>query len=353
MGGLEGVIWMDVIQGFMLILGGVACALVLVFTPEGAPGTVFQVISEGSKISFAPYDWDFTRLTFIVIAINGVFYAIQKYGTDQTIVQRYLAAKTDKDAIRASLLGVFLSVPLWALFMFIGTALFAYYQLSPAVPLPEGTLAEGVFPFFIVSQLPIGIKGFIIAALCAAAISSLDSDMNCISAVGVEDYYKRARPKSTDKQQMKMARILVVVSGLLSLLVATLYVRMGGEGVLGIVFELYAIFSAGIAGMFLLGLFSRRANKKGLYVGVAACVLFTAYAMLTSTKFEVDGVKRVLLDLGSWNFPHHKYMLGVYSHVVLFGVAWVASHFFKSEKVDEHYTIYGFLKQRREAKKMG
>lgn len=350
MGGLEGVIWMDVIQGFMLILGGVACALALVFTPDGAPGSVFQVISENSKISFAPYDWDFTKLTFIVIAINGVFYAIQKYGTDQTIVQRYLAAKTDKAAIRASLLGVFLSVPLWTLFMFIGTALFAYYQLSPAVPLPDGTLAEGVFPFFIMSQLPIGIKGFIIAALCAAAISSLDSDMNCISAVGVEDYYKRFKPKSTDKQQLGMARILVVASGLLSLLVATLYVRMGGEGVLGIVFELYAIFSAGIAGMFLLGLFSRRANKKGLYVGVVACVLFTAYAMLTSTKFEIDGVKRVLLDLGSWNFPHHKYMLGVYSHLVLFGVAWVASRFFKSEKVDEHYTIYGFLKQRREAK---
>ncbi|MDR3297656.1 MAG: sodium:solute symporter, partial [Prevotellaceae bacterium] len=278
MGGLEGVIWMDVIQGFMLIVGGIACALLLVFTPDGGATAVFHVVAENSKISFAPYSWDFTKLTFFVMAINGVFYAIQKYGTDQTIVQRYLAAKTDKAAVRASLLGVFLSVPLWALFMFIGTALFAFYQLSPTPALPAGTPADGVFPFFIMTQLPVGVKGFIIAALCAAAISSLDSDMNCLSAIGVEDYYKRFRPRSSDRQQLRMARILVVLSGLAALLVATLYLQLGGEGVLGIVFELYAIFSAGIAGMFLLGLFSRRANKHGLYVGMAACVLFTAYA---------------------------------------------------------------------------
>ena len=240
-------------------------------------------------------------------------------------------------------MGISLTVPLWVLFMFIGSALFAFYKLSPVPPLPEGVPADGVFPFFIATQLPIGVKGFIIAALVAAAISTLDSDINCLSAVGVEDYYKRLRPHSTAKQQLRVARVLVVVVGIAALGIASLYAHMGGEGVLGLVFELYAIFSAGIAGMFLLGLFSRRANTKGMYVGVAACVLFTAYAMLTSTKFN----GAVLWDLGRLNFPHHKYMLGVYSHVVLFGVAWVASHFFKSEPVDDHYTIYGFLKNKK------
>jgi SSS family solute:Na+ symporter len=347
MGGLEGVVWMDVIQGSMLIIGGVVCALLLIFAPEGAPASVFRVISDSHKISVGPYNWDFAKLTFVVMAINGIFYAIQKYGTDQTIVQRYLAAKTDKAAVRASLLGISLTIPLWVLFMFIGTALFAFYQLSPTPALPEGISADGVFPFFIVTQLPVGVKGFIIAALVAAAISTLDADINCLSAVGVEDYYKRLKPNSTEKQQFRMAKILVVIIGIAALLVASLYAYMGGEGVLGLVFELYAIFSAGIAGMFLLGLFSRRANKQGLYVGIAACVLFTAYAMLTSTKFDFDGdgVKTVIWDLGSLNFPHHKYMLGVYSHIVLFGVAWIASHFFKTTPVDESLTIYGSLKK--------
>jgi SSS family solute:Na+ symporter len=351
MGGLEGVVWMDVIQGSMLIVGGVVCVILLVFTPEGAPSSVFRVISDSHKISFGPYDWDFAKLTFVVMAINGIFYAIQKYGADQTIVQRYLAAKTDKAAVRASLLGISLTIPLWVMFMFIGTALFAFYQLSPATALPEGIRADGVFPFFITTQLPVGFKGFIIAALVAAAISTLDADINCLSAVGVEDYYKRLKPSSTEKQQLRMAKFFVVAVGIAALFIASLYAYMGGAGVLGLVFELYAIFSAGIAGMFLLGLLSRRANKQGLYVGIAACVLFTAYAMLTSTKFDFDGdgAKKLIWDLGRWNFPHHKYMLGVYSHIVLFGVAWVSSYFFKAKPVDENLTLYGFLKKRRTA----
>jgi SSS family solute:Na+ symporter len=348
LGGLEGVVWMDVIQGNMLILGGIVCAIVLVLMPDGAPASVFQVISDNHKVSLGPYDWDFTKLTFVVMAINGLFYAVQKYGTDQTMVQRYLAAKTDKAAVRASLLGISLTVPLWVLFMFIGAALFAFYQLAPTPPLPAGTPADGVFPFFITTQLPVGFKGFIIAALVAAAISTIDADINCLSAVVVEDYYKRLKPASTERQRFRFAKVVIIIAGAAVLAIAALYAHMGGEGVLGLVFELYAIFSAGIAGMFLLGLLSRRANKQGLYVGIGACVLFTAYAMLTSSKFDFDGdgVKTALCDLGRYNFPHHKYMLGVYSHVVLFAVAWVASHFFKAPPVDEGLTLYGFLKKK-------
>ena len=128
MGGLEGVIWMDVFQGIWLMGGGLICIGFLLFLPEGGPSEVFRVIGESDKISFAPYDFDFTRLTFIVLVINGIFYAIQKYGTDQTIVQRYLAASSDKKAIRASFIGVLLSVPLWTMFMFIGSLLYAYYS---------------------------------------------------------------------------------------------------------------------------------------------------------------------------------------------------------------------------------
>jgi SSS family solute:Na+ symporter len=125
--------------------------------------------------------------------------------------------------------------------------------------------------------------------------------------------------------------------------VALLYVAWEGEGVLGIVFELYAIFSAGIVGIFLLGLLSKRANKQGLYIGIAACVMFTAYALLTSTKIEIGGEKQLILDLGAYNFPHHKYMLGVYSHLIVLIVGYFASFFFKAKPVDENLTIYGYF----------
>jgi SSS family solute:Na+ symporter len=339
-GGLEGVIWMDVFQGIWLMLGGLICIGIILFIPSGGPAEVFRVMNEADKISFGPYDMDFARLTFIVMAINGIFYALQKYGTDQTIVQRYLAAKSDKEAIRASLIGVLLSVPLWAMFMFIGSALFAFYKLSPGL-LPEGMVSEGVFPHFITTQLPVGVKGFIIAALIAAAISTIASDINCLSAIGVEDYYARFKKNLSDHKKLRMARIIIVVSGLLSAVIATIYVSWGGEGVLGVVFGLYAIFSAGIVGMFLLGFLVPKANSKGLYVGMVACILFTAWATLTTTSHEVNGTKQLLWDLGNLNFPHHTYMLGVYSHFVLFFVGWGASYLFKGKPVDENLMLYG------------
>lgn len=346
MGGMEAIIWMDVIQGFMLIGGGLICIGLLLFMPEGGPGTVFSVANEYHKIDFGPYDWDLTQLTFWVMALNGIFYAIQKYGTDQTIVQRYLAAKDDRGAKKAAYIGVGLSVPIWTLFMFIGTGLFVFYHTTGYV-LPEGIKADAVFPHFIATQLPVGVKGLVIAALAAGAISSLDSDMNCLAAIAVQDYYVRFKPSSTDKQRLRLGRWVVVLSGVASIGIATLYVIWGGEGVLGAVFALYAIFSAGIVGLFLLGLLSRRANKQGLYVGIAVAILFTAYAMLTSTELDFGNGKQLLLDLGAFNFTHHKYMLGVYSHIIVFVVGYFASFLFTAPLADKELTIYGYIEKKK------
>jgi solute:Na+ symporter, SSS family len=345
-GGIEAVIWMDVIQGFMIIAGGLICLGILLFRPEAGPvGALTQAWNMG-KIGFGPYHFSLTELTFWVMMINGVFYALQKYGTDQTIVQRYIVAKSDKDAKKASYIGVLTTVPVWLLFMLIGSLLFVFYHNGTAV-LPEGMKADEVFPYFMSTQLPVGVVGLVLAAIVAAAFSTLASDMNCLSAIGVEDYFQRIKPNCTDKQRLSTGRWLVFVSGLAMMGVALLYVAWEGEGVLGMVFELYAIFSAGIVGIFLLGLCSTRANKQGLYIGIGACVLFTAYAMLTSTKFEMDGGERTLLDLGSWNFTHHKYMLGVYSHLIVIVVGYLASLFFPKPKLGDNLTVFSFLKERK------
>jgi solute:Na+ symporter, SSS family len=345
-GGIEAVIWMDVIQGFMIVVGGLLCLGILLFKPEGTPGDMLTQAWNMDKIGFGPYDFSFTQLTFWVMVINGVFYALQKYGTDQTIVQRYIVAKTDKDAKKASYIGVLTTVPVWTLFMLIGSLLYVFYHNGTAI-LPEGLKADEVFPYFMSTQLPVGVVGLVLAAIVAAAFSTLASDMNCLSAIGVEDYYQRLKPNCTDKQRLNTGRWLVLVSGIAMMGVALLYVAWSGEGVLGMVFELYAIFSAGIVGIFLLGLFSKRANWQGLYIGIAVCILFTAYAMLTSTKFEVGGEERILLDLGNWNFTQHKYMLGVYSHLIVIVVGYAASLFFPKQQMDDSLTIYSFLEMRK------
>lgn len=348
-GGIEAVIWLDVIQGFLLIIGGVVSLLILLFAPEGGPAEVWNVAMENGRVGFGPFDFDFVNLTFWVMALNGIFYAIQKYGTDQTIVQRYLTAKTDKAAIRASLFGVLLSVPVWAMFMFIGTALFSYYQITGNA-LPEGIEPEGVFPYFIMTKLPVGVVGLIISALMAAAISSLDSDLNCLSAILMTDYYRRFRPNSTDREMLRMGKLFIVLAGLGAVGIALIYENAGSEGVLGIVFELYSIFAGGIAGMFLLGIFSTRANKKGLYWGIGACILFTAWAMLTSTPLGLKGEEHVLVDLGAFNYTHHKYMMGVYSHVILIVVGYLASLAYPNEPVDTMLTWIGWRKRQKQLK---
>lgn len=346
-GGIEGVIWMDVIQGFILIAGGIICCAILLLQPAESPAALIRTAWENGKMNLGSLSWDFTKLTFWVMFINGVFYAIQKYGTDQTIVQRFLAAKTDKDAVKAALMGTLLCVPVWTLFIFIGTLLWAYYRSAPEL-LPAGVAGDQVFPYFIMTQMPVGLVGLIVAALFSAAMSSLDSDLNCLAAVVVEDYYRRFRKNASDVHCLRLGKMVVAICGIVSVGIACLYVRWGGEAILGTLFALYAIFSGGIAGIFLLAFFTVRANRKGLTVGLAACVLFTAYAVLTSTKFDLGGPqKQLLLDLGRFNFPHHKYMLGVYSHLVLLAVGYLASFFFKPDRDTREMTFFGWLDQRR------
>lgn len=344
LGGIEAVVWMDVVQGIMLIVGGLLALGILIFSIDGGLSTIWKVGLEHKRIGFGPWDFSLTKLTFWVMALNGIFYAIQKYGTDQTIVQRYLTAKSDKGAIKASLFGVLMSVPVWGLFMFIGTALFVYYQLN-AGSLPEGIKPDAVFPHFIMTQLPVGVIGIVLAALLAAAISSLDSDLNCLSAITMEDFYNRYKPSASEKEKMFVSRLVIALAGLGAVLIAQYYVKNGGNGVLGIVFTLYSIFSGGIAGMFLLGVFTSKANRKGLYIGIIASVLFTAYAVLTS-KPLMPG-KAIVLNLGHFNFTHHKMMIGVYSHLVLMGVGYVASFFFQQEKDISALTYSSYLKAKQ------
>ncbi|OAM90963.1 sodium:solute symporter [Termitidicoccus mucosus] len=345
LGGMEAVIWMDLAQGLLMIGGGLICLGILLFSTDGGPVAAIGKAFEWKKIGFGPYDWNLTNLTFIVMVINGLFYGVQKYGTDQTIVQRYLAAKDDRGAKKAAYIGVLLSVPMWTLFMLIGTALYVYYKGNAGVALPGDIKADAVFPYFIKTQLPVGIIGLVLAALISAAVSTLDADMNSLAAVGVQDYYQRFRPNCTDRQRLNMGRILVAFSGIGCIVVALLYHAWGGEGVLGVVFELYAILSAGVVGIFLLGLFSRRANKQGLYTGLVVCVLFTAYAVLTTSPIGTGDTRRLLLDLGRYNFPHHKMMLGVYSHIIVLVVGYLASFLFESkEKLVENLTIYDYFK---------
>ena len=164
-GGIEAVVWSDVIQGFVMWIG-IAIALgYLLFLPAGGPAAVFGVAAQSGKFSLGSPDLDFTRPTIPVAILYGLFWYGQRYVADQTMVQRYLLAKSDRGAMKGVTMGAFLCVPVWALFMLIGTCVWSYFQLS-GEHVPAGiTKADQMFPYFLSAHLPPGVLGLLLAAL--------------------------------------------------------------------------------------------------------------------------------------------------------------------------------------------
>lgn len=319
-GGLEAVIWTDAIQGIVLWLGVFVCLGYLLFLPPGGPAAVLRIAWENHKFSFGSLDLDLSRPTVIVMVLYGFFWYLQKYTADQTVVQRYLVAKSDRAAIRGVALGAILCVPVWTLFMLIGTCTWSYFKLTGEKLPAYITKADQVFPYFLTMHLPVGMAGVFMATLMGAAMSGLASDLNCIAVVGVEDFYRSLRPDAGDAQRLRVGKVIVACCGVLCLAIALVLSHSKG-GALSMWFSISAIASGGLAGLFLLAYFSKSATRQGVYVGIAASVIFTAWATLT-----LKGDNR-LLDLGRFNYPWHDLTIGAVAHMVLLCVGYAASRF--------------------------
>jgi SSS family solute:Na+ symporter len=345
-GGLEAVIWTEVLQGIVKLIGVAVVIGVLLYIMPGGAGAAFHLASEHDKFSLGSFDFDLSQNgNFWVMLLYGSFWYLQKYAADQTLVQRYLVAKSDRDALKGVALGAGLCVPAWTAFMLVGTLLWAYYQLSgeafPAHLLDKSgkVIADQVFPYFLTTKIPSGLAGIFMAALFSAAMSTMSSDLNCLSAVGVEDYYRKLRPNATDKQQLFMGKIIVAVSGVLAVAIGAFIARKG-DSALALYYAATAIVSAGLAGMFLLAFFSRRANKQGLWIGIVCALAFTAWATLTGGKYK-------MLDLG-WNYTWPDVMIGVGAHVIVLVVGYGASWLFPADpNVKSEWTFWGWMAKRK------
>lgn len=302
-GGIEAVIWADVVQSFVLIGGAVACAALLVFGMPQGPGQLFQIASEQDKFSLGSFGASLAAPTLWVVLVYGLFINLQNFGIDQSYVQRYATARSDTEARRSVWLGGLLYVPISALFLFIGTALFAYYTAQPQL-LPETIDAvarpDAVFPHFIHAGLPVGITGIVIAAIFAAAQSTLSSSINCSATLTLCDLYRRYfRPRAGEREAMMVLRVATLGFGLAGTLIALAMTRTRGD-VLSVWWEWASIFSGGMLGLFLLGLIARRANNAAAVTGVAVGVLVICWMSL-SPKFADEWAR--------WRSPFHNFMV--------------------------------------------
>jgi SSS family solute:Na+ symporter len=290
-GGLAAVVYADVLQGTLLIGGALVCLSIALFRPEGGPGAVLETAWNGGKFGLGDlsFSW-FTANIWIYLVVGGIW-AVQRYALDQHIVQKYLVAKTDRQARVSAYVGALACLPVWLMFFLFGACLWAFYQLTGTMP-PSN---DNIVPYFIKTQLPVGLIGLVVAALLAAAMSSLDSDLNSMATVIVDDYYARLRPHSTDRRRLWVGRVAVTVLGIGSIVFSLVWVGIETAMEFGV--KLFSIATAGMLGLFALGALTKRANARGALVGIIACVLFTAWATFTSLKLPALG-DRVLLDLG-------------------------------------------------------
>jgi SSS family solute:Na+ symporter len=343
-GGIEAVIWADVVQGIVLWIGIAICLGYLLFLPPGGPAEALRVAWGSHKIALGSMRPDFTKPTFLVLSLYGIFYYLQKYTGDQCIVQRYLVAKSDRAALRGVALGATLCLPVWTLFMLIGTLCWAFYRTTgEQLPAHVGK-ADQVFPYFITTHIPPGLAGLFLAALFGAAMANLSSDLNSLAAVGVEDYYRVARPDSTDRQRLWVAKAIVAFFGFLCVVFATALAHTHGTA-LSLYYTISAIVAGGLVGLFLLGFLFERPGRAAANIGIVASLLFTTWATLT-----LNGGK--LWNLGRFNFPMHDYMIGVFSHLVLLGASMAAALVFPNRRAEARGLTFWEWRRRERGRKV-
>jgi SSS family transporter len=281
-GGMEAVIWVEVVQLAIYIGGAVAAAWVIIGQIDGGVARVFEVGSEFNKFNFLDFSLNFTKTyTFWGGLIGGCFLTMSTHGTDQYLVQRYLC--TDKPSAAATallssgavVLGQFIG------FLFIGVLLFAFYQpfnlpeygqigtegskLAATFPFAGG---DKVFPDFITKHMPTGLSGLVVAAIFAAALSS---SLNSIAATAVNDLYRPFAKDRDDRHFLRVASILTVIVGIVQIAVA-IAVKDVGQSALTQALAVAGLINGPILGVFLVGTFVKRANETAALTGMIVSI---------------------------------------------------------------------------------
>ncbi len=280
-GGIKGVIWADVLQ-MLVYIGGAGLAIWILL--RDIPDT-FTWISLGPKTEIFNLDFgssisDFFSRPYTLIAslVGGVFLSLASHGTDQLIVQRLLTTRNLRESQKAIIVSGIMVMIQFALFLVVGLLLYGYFNgiqiTDPAAPFHK---PDEIFPYFIIHNLPTGVKGFIIAGLFAAAISTLAGSMSSLSSSAMLDLYKPIFGKSLNAhQQLRISRILTIIAALILTVVAFLFIRVQ-QSVVEIALGIASITYGGLLGTFLLGFFFKNVGQRsamlGFSLGIGSMIL--------------------------------------------------------------------------------
>ena len=343
LGGIEAVIWTDVIQCVVLMTGAVFVMLILLAGPGDIAGTqLIKHAADSGKFDLGSFDLTaIDQPTFWTGFFTGVFVCLNRFGINQSFVQRYHASKSEKEAKRSLWLGSLLYIPASMVFFLIGTLLWSYHDLTPTAQeevrthvadqmddkessqLTTQDVADKAFPHFVANKLPIGIAGLLVAALFAAGMSTIDTGLNSCATIYLEDIHRRyVRPKCSEKEAMLVLHVVTVCVGIIGTSAALLMV--GVNDLLQTIWVIEGVSFAATLGLFLLGFFVKRANSRGAAVGVVLGLCVITWLTLSIEKNYVV-LPAWLRFPESFRSPFHQNLILTVGTLVMFGTGWIAS----------------------------
>jgi SSS family solute:Na+ symporter len=334
MGGMEAVIWTEVAQGIIKTAGALLILWLVVSHVDGGASRILSIGITDNKFSLGGFSPDFTSATFWVVLLYGFFINLNNFGMDQNYVQRYHTTTSAREASRSIWLCVYLYVPVSLVFFILGSCLYAYYQVHPdllnevryqvaserlpnqtpeaitrlASTLSVSDVGDKIMPHFMVHNVPTGLLGLIVAAIMAAAMSTISSSMNASATIFLVDIYQRyGKPKTTSGQALQILYRATVGFGLLGM--ATGIAMIGIKSILDVWWLLSGIFASGMLGLFLLGIISR--STKGPEALTATIIGLVVILWMTFSAYIPD-------EMAAFRSPFHQNMIMVIGTLTIF-----------------------------------
>ncbi len=299
LGGIEAVIWTEVVQVIILLGGAILTLILIPFLLEGDWQSHYQTLENYDKLTVFDFSFDWQSSTFWVVLIGGFSLNLIQYGADQTVVQRYLTTKDQKTAEDSLRLGAWLTVPSTIIFFAIGSLLYLYYQQQPGMVNIALDSQDTIYPWFIVNEMPVGIAGLVITAIFAAAMGALNGSVNCVATVFTNDLFRPFSPNLPEKTYLRTARWVTFTVGVFGMVVALLMAQWKAYSLWDQFNVILGLFTGSIGGVFMLGIFTTRANGPGVVAGLILSTIFqfwvSQYTSLNLLMYAFTGLVSSLL----------------------------------------------------------
>lgn len=363
-GGIVAVIWADAIQALVLLAGALAAIFFILMGMPSGPGQIIEIGVSDDKFSVGSLELlVFSKTTVWVVIAYGLFENLKNFGIDQSYVQRYVAARSQSEALRGLWLSALMYVPVSALFFFIGSSLYAYYQTRPedqqeirkivahqrlmqknidpgwtvdsagsrqwsedydqqvqqiAAELKESDIGDRVFPHFIAAHLPSGLTGLLIAAIFAAGMSTVSTSLNSSATLIMSDFYRALwSPEASERQLIAVLYAATLVWGVLGTATALALIPLT-ESVLDVWWQVSSVLGSSLLGLFLLGVMCRKANGRIAIASVLLGSLVIAWMVISRTDYWPD-------SLAALRSPFHDYLVIVIGTIAIVGIGFLLS----------------------------